>query len=352
MLPKIVINARFLTQPITGVQRFAVEICKELQKKNENIVFVCPSNILHKDIAQLLKVKVIGYNTGHLWEKIDLPVYLRLHGNPLLINLCNTSPLFYSNQIVTIHDMAVFENPSWFTKKFVLLYKFVYPLMVLNSKKVLTVSEFSRKEIQKYLNVKIDKIEVIYNSVDHCRVFTGESQNKYGKYILCVGSVEPRKNLKNLIKAFDLASLPDDYNLVIVGGKNKLFNSLPLDDSPKLLDKVIFTGYVSDEELSYLYQHAKVFVYPSLYEGFGIPPLEAMFYGCPTIISNTSSLPEVCGDASLYINPYHTQSIVTQIEHLLSNKDTRDKLVADGYKQVLKYSWKESGMKLYKLVSK
>ncbi len=350
----IYINARFLTQPITGVQRFAIEICKELQKVNENIVFVCPSNILHKDIAQLLNVKIIGYNKGHLWEKIDLPVYLRLHGNPLLINLGNTSPLFYSNQIVTIHDMAVFVNPSWFTKKFVLLYKFVYPLMVLNSKKVLTVSEFSKREIQKYLKVKSDKIEVIYNSVDHCIIPNPNSPNEYGNYVLCVGSVEPRKNLKNLINAFRRASIPSDFKLVIVGGKNKLFNSLSLDNEAdsELRNRVVFTGYVSDEKLSCLYQHAKVFVYPSLYEGFGIPPLEAMVYGCPTIVSNTSSLPEVCGLATLYIDPYQPQSIVTQIEHLLSNKDTRDKLVEDGYKQVLKYRWKESAMKLYKLLSK
>ena len=343
----IYINARFLTQPITGVQRFAIEICKELQKINENIIFVSPPDILHEDIAQLLKVKIIGYNKGHLWEKIDLPIYLRLHGNPLLISLCNTSPLFYSNQIVTIHDMTVFENSLWFSRKFALLYKLVFPIMVFNSQKVLTVSEFSKREIQKYLNVKTDKIEVISNSVDHCRVFTGESQNKYGKYVLCVGSVEPRKNLKNLIKAFELASLPNDYNLVIVGGKNKLFNSLSLDDNPKLLDKVIFTGYVSDEELSYLYKYAKIFVYPSLYEGFGIPPLEAMYYGCPTIVSNTSSLPEVCGDASVYVDPYNIADIANAI--------TKQLLVTDipqtaFIKHVSKYSWNRSALRLNSVI--
>lgn len=348
-MSNIYVNARFLTQPITGVQRFAVEICKELQKINENIVFVCPSNILHQDIAQLLNVKIIGYNKGHLWEKVDLPLYLRLHGNPLLISLGNTSPLFYRNQIVTIHDMAVFENPSWFTKKFVLLYKFVYPLMVFNSRKVLTVSEFSKREIQKYLKVKSDKIEVIYNSVDHCIIPNPNSYNEYGNYILCVGSVEPRKNLKNLIKAFSRASIPSDFKLVIVGGKNKLFNSLSLDNEAdsELLSRVVFTGYVSDEKLSCLYQHAKVFVYPSLYEGFGIPPLEAMFYGCPTIVSNTSSLPEVCRDMSTYIDPTNASDITEAITKQLSRID----LSMDFTKLISTYSWKQSALKLVSIIN-
>lgn len=348
----IYINARFLTQPVTGVQRFAIEMCKELVKNNLQIQLIAPNNIISKVLAKELGVKIIGSRTGHMWEKIDLPLYLLTQKSPLLINLCNTSPLFYKNQFVTIHDMAVFENPHWFSKKFSLFYKLMYPLMIFGSKKVLTVSNFSKQEILKYLNIDPSKVEVIYNSVDHFKINEKEIKlNIYGKYLLCVGSVEPRKNLLSVIKAFQVLNL-SDYKLVIVGGKNKLFNVLQLSEiiSNEFHDKIIFTGYVSDEELSTLYINAVVFIYPSLYEGFGIPPLEAMKHGCVTMVSNSSSLPEICGNASFYINPTNNEEIVEKLKFLVENEGLKTTLINQGYSQVLKYSWRKSAQNLLSII--
>lgn len=352
----IFVNARFLTQPITGVQRFAIEICKELQRIDRNILFVTPSNILHKEIAKLLNASIIGFNEGHVWEKIDLPIYLKSHGSPLLVNLCNTSPLFYVNQITTIHDMAVFECPNWFSKKFRILYKFSYPYIVKNSKKVITVSHFSKKEIIKYLSVNADQIEVIYNSINHFTepFILDENTIKNNKYILCVGSVEPRKNLISVIKAFQKLTFLS-YKLIIVGGKNKLFNSLNLGEiiDPANLDRIVFTGYLSDVELIQLYKNASIFLYPSLYEGFGIPPLEAMLYGCPTIVSNKASLPEVCGNASLYVDPLDIRDIASKLTTLIENKGgIREGLIQKGRIQSAKYSWEKSAQQLHAIIQR
>ena len=150
----LTVNSRFLTQNITGVQRFAIEISKQLKKLlNSKIQFVAPKNIIHKDLAEELDVKVIGYNTGHLWEQIDLPLYLSSIGKPLLLNLSNTAPLFYKNKIVTIHDVAFKRFPQTYSFKFRMFYNLLIPIILKNSKHILTVSEFSKNEINKIYGI-------------------------------------------------------------------------------------------------------------------------------------------------------------------------------------------------------
>jgi glycosyltransferase involved in cell wall biosynthesis len=352
-MSKIIINARFLTQSITGVQRFAVEICRELRKLDSEILFVSPHNIVHSDLAEEFAVKIVGKRIGHYWEKIELPNYInRHHMDALLVNLCNSAPLFYRKQIVTLHDVAVYKNPSWFSKLFVILYKLMSPIIVKNAKRIITVSQFSKDEIVRFLRVDPDKIDVISNSVSHFHVSAPTTPPLInGKYILCVGSVEPRKNLIRLLKAFSLINTIE-YKLVVVGGKNKLFNGLSLDTelNDDTLDNIIFTGYVSDDELINLYSNAIAFIYPSLYEGFGIPPLEAMKFGCPTIVSNISSLPEICDDASLYVDPFSVESIQEGLLQLILSSDTRERLIEKGSQQVLKFSWQKSASLLYSII--
>lgn len=347
------VNARFLTQPITGVQRFAIEISKELKKIGENIIFVSPYNIIDKELANELDTKIIGNRTGHSWEKIDLLLFLHQNNKPFLVNLCNSSPLLYFNQILTLHDMAVFENPSWFSRTFRILYKIMIPIIAKTSRRIITVSEFSKKEIIKYLGISATNIDVIHNGVTECICKQEFYNPQFGNYILCVGSIEPRKNLLNLIKAFKQAIVPKDYKLVIVGGKNKLFRldnlQIPFNDS--LIERIKFTGYVNDEQLSYLYKNAQVFIYPSLYEGFGIPPLEAMLHSCPTIVSNISSLPEICGSASLYVNPIDANDIASKLSQLVQNRNSlKENLIENGKRQVAKYSWEKSALKLYTII--
>ncbi len=163
--PQLIVNARFLTQPLTGVQRFAIELCLCLKKILPGMKFVAPRNILHQKIAEELEVEPFGKFTSHLWEQIELPVFLKQQHSPLLLNLCNTAPLFYKRNIVCIHDIAFQVNPGWFSPTFVKLYKFLIPRIARRSLQVLTVSNFSKAEIISYTGIPENKVKVIYNGI-------------------------------------------------------------------------------------------------------------------------------------------------------------------------------------------
>jgi len=348
---EVVLNARFLTQTITGVQRFGIEICRLLKQLMPQIRFVAPTNIMHPDLAAELNVETYGKLSSHFWEQLELPLYLRQFGNPLLINLCNTAPIFYNNKVVCIHDLSSFINPQWFSKSFATVYKIILPRIARSSKKIITVSDFSKDSLHSILNIPKTDIEVIYNGVSEKFISnnTLTCVNKHGQYILSVSSIEPRKNFKNLIKAYKLADLTG-IKLVIVGAGSKVFNDPDLKSLVQGREDIIFTGYLSDTELAEVYQNALLFVYPSLFEGFGIPPLEAMHCGCPTIVSNTSSLPEICGDASYYVNPLEPNEIAQAIKLLAENVEIRKTLILKGLKRAGTFSWKDSAEKLASII--
>ena len=153
MIKKIYINARFLTQQKSGVQQFAIELSKELLKINPNINFIAPKNIINTNLAKDLNVKTYGNHIGQAWEQLELPIFLQKKGKPLLINLCNSAPLNYSNSIITLHDLAFIENPKWFSYSFRKWYNFLIPRIAKKTKHILTVSEFSKTEIQNKLNI-------------------------------------------------------------------------------------------------------------------------------------------------------------------------------------------------------
>lgn len=349
-MDKICVNARFLSQKISGVQRFAIEISKRLKAKHPHIEFLSPDGILDLDLKETLGVKVIGKNKGHLWEQWDLPRYLKKKQNPLLLNLCNTAPLYYRPKMVCIHDLAFLVNPKWFSKKFYWFYSFLIPRIARSAEHLLTVSEFSKNEINQFLKIPRDKISVLYNAIDDRFSPPEENQQNENQknYILAVSSLDPRKNFLRLIEAFQKAAIKD-VELKIVGAKNAAFADNPLFD--QLNDqRITFTGYVDDAALIRLYQEATLFVYPSLYEGFGLPPLEAMACACPTLVSNQASLPEICGEASEYINPYEIPDIIGKIEKLMQDQKRRKELVLLGQSRVEQFSWEKSVHKLIRLI--
>lgn len=343
----IVVNARFLTQKLTGVQRFAIEVSKLLRIAMPSVVFVAPANIIHQDIAQQLQVKIIGKHTGVIWEQYDLPRFLNKNRKPLLVNFCNAAPLLYHNQIATIHDMAFMVNPDWFSKNFVRFYKFLIPRIAQRAKFILTVSEFSKREILKYLSVDAQKIGVVHNSITHLPVASLAQTESYGKYVLVVGSIDKRKNIKKLIEAFKL--IPDkELKLLIAGDISSIFNYGEGDLN--INEQMFLLGRVSDEQLCYLYKNALMFVYPSLYEGFGIPPLEAMNYQCPTIVSDIPSLREVCGIGSLYVNPDDVNDIAEKIILLANDEFLRNQLNERASVNLKKYSWQLTTNKIIDII--
>lgn len=345
---EIYINARFLTQKITGVQRFAIEISKELKKMDGQVKFVSPVKVIHNDIANELGVIPIGSSTSHFWEQISLPRYLKRIGSPLLVNLCNTAPLFYSNKVVTIHDIAYKLFPENFSLPFRTYYNFLIPRTLQSSRKIITVSNFSKREILKHYKVEENKVDVIYNAVYN--KFTPSEKENCEKYILGVSSLSKHKNFDMLVKSFNKIK-NKNLNLYIVGEKNRNLNYI-LTQGHNVNSNVIFTGRVSDQELVELYSNAACFVFPSLYEGFGIPPLEAMASGTPVVASNAASIPEVCGDAALYFDPLDMEDIAEKILKVVQNDDMKKALIHKGFKQIKKYSWEKSANKMMNVINK
>lgn len=343
---KIVVNARFLTQKMTGVQRFAYEICRELKKSNLDVVFYCPANIELKNEFDELNAEIVGSYKGHIWEQIELPLILfkRYKGSCLLLNLCNLAPLFSFNKIMTLHDIAFKEFPNSFSFKFRFLYSLIIPLLLKKSKLILTVSEFSKENISKYYNIDKEKISVVYNAVSD--VFkTKALAKKEGGYILAVSSLNKQKNFELALSAMEYIN-DKSIKLKVVGGYEKSFQKTNF----KISKNVEFLGRVEDSELLYLYKNAEAFISPSLYEGFGIPLLEAQSCRCPIIVSDIEIYREVCSSSAIYFDPFSPEDLASKINNLLSDGDLKDLMIKLGVENSKRFSWSSSTQKINALL--
>lgn len=345
----IYINARFLTQNLTGVQRFALEICRALSKIREDIILLVPNYdfILDKSILNEFFFQEVKGGKGYFWEQITLPKYLKLQGSPLLINLCNTAPVFYNNKIITIHDINFIKFPYSYSWKFKAFYRFSIPLMINTTRKILTVSDFSKKELINHYKIIPENITVIYNAVSgNFKPINRKKNNTYKSYALAVSSPVFHKNFPRMINAFLRSNV--EIDLKIIGSSTNLFN---LQKNSSILDsRIKFLGRISDQELIDLYQNADFFIFPSLYEGFGIPPLEAQACGCPVISSNAASMPEVLQDSTLYFDPYNVDEIKKCIERIAVDEDFKQNLIEKGLKNTERFSWHNSAKQLHSVI--
>jgi glycosyltransferase involved in cell wall biosynthesis len=350
----IVVNARFLTQPLTGVQRFALEISRALRNLygDGNILFVAPHNILLEKEARELNVEIIGSHTGHFWEQFDLPLHLKKNGKPLLLNFCSTAPIFYKNKLSTLHDITYIRFPHTYSKTFRYFYRFVMPLVLKTSKHTFTVSEFSKKEIAEYYHIPYEKITVVYNAVDKSFQHQPDENLKKENYLLAVSSVKENKNFGMILKAYEAASKQiSNLRLFIVGDlKNNNFSNIDLNIFVKH-PGIKFLGRVSDSKLIKLYSNAIAFLFPSLYEGFGIPVLEAQSCACPVIASNVSSLPEVLNNSADLINPKSVNDLIKAIHNIVNNIEHRNVLISAGLKNASRFSWEQSAKKILSTIN-
>lgn len=353
----IVINARFLTQKLTGVQRFSIELSLRLKYLiKEELLFLTPHNIIHEDVASQLNAKIIGNNTGHLWEQIDLPLYLSKINKPLLVCFGNTAPIFYKNKIDTLHDITFIRYPNTFSRKFLCLYRFLIPLVVHSSKHIFTVSEFSKNEISAYYRIPHDRMSIVYNGVGE--LFKKNMTSEYKsceKYIIAVSSIKENKNFKVAYDAYKEArQVLKDLKFYIVG--DFICNSFNVQsdfiDSIKNDDGVRILGRITDEELVRYYSNARAFIFPSLYEGFGIPVLEAQACGCPVISSNSSSLPEVLCDSAVLCDPQSSMALAKSIIEVINNVDLANTLRCRGYENVQRFSWEREAKKILDILRK
>ncbi|WP_010270039.1 glycosyltransferase family 4 protein [Paenibacillus senegalensis] len=347
----VYINGRFLTQSTTGVQRVAIEVVKSLDDLIADGVIhpdcsfkiLAPKHIKQQLSLRHIPIMQVGRLTGHAWEQIELPLY---SGGNLLLNLCGPAPLLKRKQIVTIHDAAVFANSENFSAKFTAWYRFLFRSLKYRSKKWITVSQFSKDELQKYVRIREQNISVYHLGADHMEKTQADPRilQKHeltdGGYILAVSSKSPNKNFGAIIQSLELLQAADFQCVIVGGAHNPVFQSGKAGVTAS--SRVKFIGYVTDEELKALYEHAACFVFPSFYEGFGLPPVEAMACGCPVIAAESASIPEVCGSGALYCNPYQAEDIADKIKLLLHNDPLRRQLRQTGQEHAAQYRWRKT----------
>lgn len=342
----IVVNARFLTQKVTGVQRFAIELCKCLPDKinGHDVVFISPKKAEKNPFFKKFNTKSIGKLEGYSWEQLELPIFLKRNKNPLLINIVGIGPVKYKNKILFVHDLAFKHHSEWFSLVFQKTYNMLLPLSIKNSRLIFTVSNYVKDDIVKTYKVLRNKIKVIHAAPS--TIFR-KLDIKKEQEILMVSSIDPRKNMKRAISAF--INIETSYKLIIVGGQGSAFAGVKLNNTNS---NVIITGYLSDEELVRYYNRASLFFYPSLFEGFGIPPMEAQICGTPCLVSKTTSLPEVYGESVEYCDPYNQRDIEEKIRLLITRPKRRNELIVLGEGNVKKYSWQDSAEKATLIITK
>jgi len=349
---KIYINGRFLSQATSGVQRFATEVTKGLDDMIGKVkdcpfeaVIIAPKDANHNIALNHIQVIRKGWTTGHAWEQFELPRYT---GGNLLLNFGNTGPILYRNQLVVIHDLATFAAPKGFSVPFLTWYRVMLPLLHMVSRRVLTMSEFSKGEMSRFFWAS-EKVHVIYNGIDHLDSVISDTAAlaKFGlkdkKYVLSgVGTAHPNKNYGTFMKVAEILK-DEDVEFVIAGypGGKAFAKETSASDSAR------FLGRTTDEELKALYENAACFVFPSKYEGFGIPPLEAMACGCPVVASSAPSIPEICGDAALYANSERASEFANQVLKCLHTPGVRDKLADRGRLHSKYFSWRNSARCMY-----
>jgi glycosyltransferase involved in cell wall biosynthesis len=337
----ITINGRFLTRPPTGVDRFAIELLRAwlpVCAGNRSVRTVMPAVTSAIDGKGLnLNVEHVGNLKGHAWEQFDLPRHCRAG---LLLNLCNTGPARLRRQLVVLHDASSMANPRNFSAAFRSWYRWLFASLMKRANVVATVSEFSASELMRHVGGRGQGIEIVYEGGEHVLQVEPDKRilARLGladrPYVLAVGNRTPNKNFAGVVKAAGLL-VDTDIKVVAAGGSNsRVFRGVELTG-----DNLVLAGYVTDGELRALYEGASCFLYPSFYEGFGLPPLEAMHCGCPVVVSDRASMPEVCGPAALYCDPDDPRDIASQLRRVLTSSELRAELKEAGHARARLFSW-------------
>lgn len=351
---RIIIDARMINN--SGIGRYTKELINAVKKTYTDVKLIYNDD--SKNINEIYDLKLIRFKSPIYSLKEHFEFLTKVPSCDLFISPHYNVPLFLpraKKRMVIIPDVnhLVFnEGFSFFKKAYA---NFFYYWAVNKSNSVFTISNFSKNEIIKYTKCNPQNIQVSLLSIDK-EYFIKQRQANISnsvasnydsmKYLLFVGNVKPHKNIKRSLLAFKkVLNFYPDLKFVIVGKKEKLLNGddevidMVRNNSSEFNGNVIFTGHISDSELAKIYVNAVCLVFASLYEGFGIPPLEAMIFNCPVICSTEGSLPEICGDAVLYCNAYSIDDIAEKIKTLIENKTVREQLIKKGELRLEKFDW-------------
>ena len=363
---RIGIDARLYGTKNGGLGRYSQELLKNLEKidtQNQYLVFLQKDGFdEYQPQNSNFKKVLASYRPYSFGEQIFFPLLLKSYQLDLAHFLHFNAPIFYGgNFMLTIHDLIISHYPSSrATTLNPLLYRlklFFYQLVVKSAaqraKKIIAVSQFTKDDIIKLLKIKADKIEVIYEGVDLPSKLAFNCQSVLAdlgitkKFLLYVGSAYPHKNLEKLVLAFkEIIKSQPELQLVLVGKKNYFYDSLERFVSgpanSDLSERIILTDYLPDEKLACLYQQAELYVFPSLIEGFGLPPLEAQNYNLPVISSNAACLPEILGAGAVYFNPSDIKDMAEKILSVLASDDLKQNLATKGQENLKRFSWQST----------
>lgn len=358
---KIFINGRFLSQSLTGVQRYAAEMVKAIDRllisgdapralvEAEWQLLTPPDSIVTINLKRIESLKV-GRRSGHAWDQIDLAQYAR---NGRLISLANSGPVFHPRHLVVIHDAQVFQRPEFFSWTYLTAHRSLGYLLARTAT-IATVSDFSRHELASVLRLAPASIPVFSNSAEHFAATVPDLSviERLGlkpyNFFLSVGSMTRNKNIALAVQAAKKLNR-SDMPLVVVGGDNsKVFQG----GTTAADDSVIMAGRLSDEEIAALYSRAAAFVFPSLYEGFGVPPLEAMTFGCPVIATTADAVRETCGDAATYFNPLDVDELRQRMAERIAAGQISDDERRRQQARLATFSWRKSAGAMLEFLDK
>lgn len=348
----VYLNGKFLAQRTTGVQRFAARVVLALDRQlvadGRRWVLLCPPEGQAPALARVELRRVAGPGRSlHAWEQLALP---RAARDGLLVNLAGSAPWFARRQVATLHDAAVFDHPEAYTPAFVAWYRRLFRRLGRRAARLLTVSAFSRQRLVQALGVAPERFAIVPCGADHLDEVVADDAviARLGlegqRFVLAVGSENPTKNQAGLLEAWRRLRPDADCRLVLVGGRNqRVFHSGGAGDDPP---GVVRTGWLPDAPLVALYRRAEALAFPSHYEGFGLPPVEAMRCGCPVLVARAASMPEVCGDAALYVDPADPADIAAGLRRLLGDEALRARLRAAGRERAAGCTWAASAAAL------
>ncbi len=356
-MTQAIINGKFYTASLEGMPRVGREITAALDRLLAQpdraaikLTLCVPEGATGFEDLTNIPVETAGRRSGFLWEQIDLPRFARRRR---VLNLTSTGPVALSNAVTVVHDAQQYATPRSFHWKHRLLYRTVTPAICRRHGRIVTVSDYAKRQIASFDLCRADKIDVIYNGADH--MLRGRPDETilerlglgHGTYLLCNSYVHDHKNVRVVLEA--LADRPDlAGRLVLFGASTRLDYERRGIAVP---DGVRFTGRITDGELRALYEHACLFLYPSKTEGFGLPPLEAMILGCPTLVSNAGAMPEVCGGGAVYADPFRPAAWLTAIEALLGDEDRRRALASAGRQRAAQFTWARAAEQYWGLLT-
>jgi glycosyltransferase involved in cell wall biosynthesis len=371
------IDARFFGPRAKGLGRYTQKLVEELEKldtQNNYVIFLRAENFNdYQPQNEKFKKALADYRWYTLAEQIFFPAKIYRQKTDLMHFPHFNAPIFYFRPfVVTIHDLILRHFPTrrastlgpfayWFKH---LAYRLVIWAALKRAKKIITVSEYVKQDIIKHFRVEPGKIEVTYEGVSGGGLkqevpSSGTNLENCGikkPYLLYVGNAYPHKNLERLIEAFGILvnDYKKDFQLVLVGEDDYFYRRLKLSNTSILTSmivsaRVVFAGFVPDKELAIFYQNASAYAFPSLCEGFGLPPLEAMACGVPVVCSGATCLPEILDSAALYFDPHDPKDMAEKINQVLSDEGLRRALLIRGFEQIKKYSWQKMAKETLKI---